>query len=349
MELTRQEEDLHHSRNTLDLSSHGLTYLSPSSPLVTRSFGVSTIRRLVIADNSLSVVPNLIAQFINLEELDISRNSISWISGEIGQLTKLKILIARNNRLSTLPKELESSRSLEILNLSGNQFTSIPKEIFGLVKLQELYLGGNQISSIADGISRLEGLRVLYLGGNLLSSIPGSLGSLRNLQALILCDNKLEHIPPKLADLKKLRSLSLHKNNLKTLPMEIVKLMHLQELSLRDNPLVNKFARDYDFNPPSLQELSGRSIKLLKIPYRAGVLPSSLVSYLDSAQSCVNPKCKGVYFDSRVRCLKFVDFCGQYRLPLEQYLCSRHSISCDVDCNNHSVPASKIQKLLLPR
>lgn len=171
---------------------------------------------------------------------------------------------------------------------------------------------------------------------------------MKNLQALILCDNKLESIPPRLADLKKLRSLSLHKNNLKTLPMEIVKLMDLQELSLRDNPLVNKFARDYDFNPPSLTELCGRATKILNIPYNTDLLPRSLVSYLDSAQSCINPKCKGVYFDSRVRCLKFVDFCGQYRLPLEQYLCSPHSSSSGISENNSSVSANKIEKLLLP-
>jgi hypothetical protein len=30
----------------------------------------------------------------------------------------------------------------------------------------------------------------------------------------------------------------------------------------------------------------------------------------------------GVYFDSRVEHIKFVDFCGSYRLPLLQYLCS---------------------------
>ena len=173
--------------------------------------------------------------------------------------------------------------------------------------------------------------------------------SCRILQALILCDNKLESIPGKLAQLKKLKSLSLHKNKLKTLPMEIVMLMNLQELSLRDNPLVNKFARDFDFNPPSLQELSGRAIKINNIKYNDEILPRVLVSYLDSAQSCVNPKCKGVYFDSRVRCLKFVDFCGQYRLPLEQYLCSPHSNSCDLQKIDASVPAQKIQKLLLPR
>jgi len=30
----------------------------------------------------------------------------------------------------------------------------------------------------------------------------------------------------------------------------------------------------------------------------------------------------GVYFTARVEHVKFVDFCGKYRLPLMQYLCS---------------------------
>lgn len=30
----------------------------------------------------------------------------------------------------------------------------------------------------------------------------------------------------------------------------------------------------------------------------------------------------GVYFDNRVEHIKFVDFCGKYRIPLLQYLCS---------------------------
>lgn len=32
----------------------------------------------------------------------------------------------------------------------------------------------------------------------------------------------------------------------------------------------------------------------------------------------------GVYFSSRVETVKFVDFCGKYRVPLLQYLCSPH-------------------------
>lgn len=34
------------------------------------------------------------------------------------------------------------------------------------------------------------------------------------------------------------------------------------------------------------------------------------------------PRSKGVYFDTRVSVVKFADFCGVYRLPLLQYLCS---------------------------
>jgi hypothetical protein len=30
----------------------------------------------------------------------------------------------------------------------------------------------------------------------------------------------------------------------------------------------------------------------------------------------------GVYFDTRVENIKFVDFCGKYRIPLLEFLCS---------------------------
>ena len=39
-----------------------------------------------------------------------------------------------------------------------------------------------------------------------------------------------------------------------------------------------------------------------------------------------------MYFSSRVEQVKFVDFCGKYRLPLLQYLCSPHC-SPDTPCS----------------
>ena len=180
------------------------------------------------------------------------------------------------------------------------------------------------------------------------------MGCLRKLRALNLCDNKIESLPSSLANLVHLHSLSIHNNRLTMLPVELVKLRNLEELSLRENPLVVRFVRDMSFNPPSLLELSGRCIKGNGVKYGPQDLPPHLVQYLNSARRCVNPRCSGVYFDARVRHIKFVDFCGKYRLPLEQFLCSPHegerwedftsSSSEEEDCD---VPQERLRRVLL--
>lgn len=183
-----------------------------------------------------------------------------------------------------------------------------------------------------------------------------------------------------------LRSLSLHNNLLTYLPREILSLVHLHELSLRGNPLVVRFVKEMTYDPPSLLELAGRTIKSRNIPYYPCDLPANLVRYLDLASKCPNPKCAGkilfckfeiqkialfssstptdlvfcflptgVYFDSCVRHIKFVDFCGKYRLPLMHYLCSPQCTSpcssnpqSDADSEDESsVPAYRLQRVLL--
>ncbi len=96
----------------------------------------------------------------------------------------------------------------------------------------------------------------------------------------------------------------------------------LTELSLRDNPLVVRFIREMAFQPASLLELSARAVKNHGLPFQDYGLPRGLVNYLSMARSCVNPQCQGVFFDARVEHIKFVDFCGMYKIPLMQYLCS---------------------------
>lgn len=98
--------------------------------------------------------------------------------------------------------------------------------------------------------------------------------------------------------------------------------LFLFQLSLRDNPLVVQFVQDMALNPPSLLELSARVLKASETRVTAEDIPHTLVDYLSNANCCVNPKCKGVFFDSHVEHIKFVDFCGKYRVPLMQYLCS---------------------------
>lgn len=79
-------------------------------------------------------------------------------------------------------------------------------------------------------------------------------------------------------------------------------------------------------NPPSLKEITARIVKVSLVKYGPEDIPLTLLEYLKSANCCVNPNCKGVFFDNRVEHIKFVDFCGKYRIPLLQYLCSSKCI-----------------------
>ncbi|XP_026787447.3 leucine-rich repeat-containing protein 58a [Pangasianodon hypophthalmus] len=314
------------------------------------------IQQLHLTHNSLTFFPTTLCMFSSLEYLDMSNNALSVFPEDILQLTKLKTLVAKNNQLdeASFPKQF-GSMPIETLNLSGNRFREIPKQLLELSRLQSLSMGGNRLKSIPAEIGNLTSLEMLYLGGNLISFIPPELANLRCLRYLVLCDNCIQSIPPELHRLHSLLSLSLHNNLLTFLPREILSLVHLQELSLRGNPLVVRFIKDMTNEPPSLLELAGRTIKSRNLPYLVSDLPANLCRYLDSASKCPNPKCAGVYFDSRVRHIKFVDFCGKFRLPLMQYLCSPE---CSSPCSSNpqsdaesedesSVPADRLQKVLL--
>ena len=171
-------------------------------------------------------------------------------------------------------------------------------------------------------ITRLRRLKILYLGGNQLDSLPSEIGQLKYLQSLSLSHNNLRKLPETLSTLSRLRVLHLHHNQLTTLPHGLMFITGLADLSLRDNPLVMRFIRDMELQPASLLELSARAVKLHSVPCPEDEIPASLVHYLASACECVNPKCDGVYFNHRFEHVKFSDFCGKYRVPLLQYLCS---------------------------
>ncbi len=184
-------------------------------------------------------------------------------------------------------------------------------------------MGANRIEEVPVGVKNLRRLRVLYLGGNRLRSLPAQICELHHLHALILCDNALESIPECICRLRRLECLQLHGNQLTTIPYELVQLKSLSELSLRDNPLVvrcangerendknhrvkfflslsPRFVREMSFQPSSLLELAARVVTVRGLSVGQGDLPATLHEYLQSSRSCVNPSCKGVYFNTRV-------------------------------------------------
>ncbi|KAJ8922795.1 hypothetical protein NQ315_007830 [Exocentrus adspersus] len=279
------------------------------------------IEKIILHHNQLSAIPENLIKFSNVKVLDISNNGLTTLP-DILEYCPLTTLVAKNNLLNnaSLPKCFSNCTILRELNLSGNQLRQFPEQVLNFLNLKYLYLGGNGMQQISKNIWKLK--KILSFGGNELTEVPASLGLLQHLQALVLCDNQLESLPANIANLHKLKSLFLHKNKLRTLPPEIIALKNLTELSLRDNPLVVRFVSEMSYNPASLLELSARSIKLHDIQVGPGDIPYTLMNYLKSGHRCVNPHCKGVYFDNRVEHIKFVDFCGKYRIPLLQYLCS---------------------------
>ncbi|XP_019646822.1 PREDICTED: leucine-rich repeat-containing protein 58-like [Branchiostoma belcheri] len=314
------------------------------------------IRSLRLNNNRILVLPRAVSLFHELRHLDISANGLTHVSAEITQLPKLRTFIAKNNLLEdgALPKELHRCVSLEVLNLSGNVFTEFPEQITEMAGLRVLYLGANRLWTVPSEIKNMSRLEILYLGGNQISTLPVEVGSLSSLMSLVLCDNRLESLPPQLARLRSLRSLSLHNNRIAALPSEIIALRNLTELSLRGNPLVVNFVRDLSFDPPTLLELAGRGVKNSGLRYAESDVPPNLHRYLSLARKCPNPKCTGVYFDARVKQIKFVDFCGKYRLPLQQYLCSPRCTAPSPVTSSESeseeegvVPPDKIKKVLL--
>jgi len=337
-------------QKTLDYGRLGLTAecLDENLTHLHKINKISEIETIFLNHNGLAELPvTPLCKFMNLRILDLSSNGLTKLPQELLMNCNLSTLIVKNNLLDddSLPKLLQSKNgNLRELNLSGNQFTQFPENVLNLTSLKYLYLSGNKITSIPKDIWKLQSLHVLSVGGNLLTEVPESVGNLSQLQALILCDNLIEKLPATIARLINLKSMLLHKNRLRHLPRDIITLKNLVELSLRENPLVVRFVEEISLNPPTLRELSARVVRTAEVKYGPDDLPKTILDYLNMAHCCVNPKCKGVFFDNRVEHIKFVDFCGKYRIPLLQYLCSS---KCIEPANRPSEPQASASGFMM--
>ncbi|XP_013103188.1 leucine-rich repeat-containing protein 58 [Stomoxys calcitrans] len=336
---SREQKTLDYSRmNLYDITLEDDLYSETKQRLKSQK----DIEILLVNNNRLKCFPTTIKTFVNLRTLDLSYNCLTELPAAVFSMPFLVTLVAKNNQLTnqSLPKAFTHGKnqqcSLKELNLSGNLLTHFPEQLIEMRQLKYLYMGGNKITAISKDIWKMQSLQVLSIGGNLITEVPESVGLLTQLQALVLCDNLIESLPSSIARLKTLKSLLLHKNRLKHLPRDIVALKNLAELSLRDNPLVVRFVQDMALNPPSLMELSARIVKSNGLEVQTGDAPQTLLEYLSCANCCVNPNCKGVFFDNRVEHIKFVDFCGKYRVPLLQYLCSSKCIEPEEEPRPHS-------------
>merc|ERR1711953_357657 len=312
-------------------------------PIFESDFDCLTDKRMEVenslnkSDANIINIANHVPSDISLKHVDLSRNQISYIPDNFGNFLNLKSLNLSKNKLDSksFPATLSRLQMLEELNLSSNNLSEFPTFILELPRLRVLHLAENKISSLPIEISRLSNLERLYLGNNRLTNIPPQISQIHGLKILSLANNHMQAVPVEIGDLTNLISLQLHQNKINYLPKCIVELASLETLSLRGNPLISRFVRDLTYSPSSLVELAGRVVVRSKPD--SSQLPAQLKQRIGSAKCCPNPACAGVYFDNQYKQIKFADFCGRYRMPLLQFLCSPNCmVETDYDSSSSS-------------
>nr|CAH7746246.1 unnamed protein product [Callosobruchus chinensis] len=220
-----------------------------------------------------------------LNELHINDISRTAVDKGIMQLTRLRILDLSHNSIESIPDELGNLPNLKELNLSHNFLGKKPKQWNWIQK--------NIVNS----------LLLLDISHNDLNLVPSSICKFFKLVTLKLDYNNLSCLPDGIGNLRKLKLLSASHNYLTILPGSI-KLLCLDRLDLSSNSLEGHANRQQIIMQEvlpvcTLKEYASRKVLGARIHYYPGILPLSLVNYLDNAKFCVCGKaCFEVFFHS---------------------------------------------------
>lgn len=148
----------------LDLRSRSIDTLIPE-------IGKLPLKRLLLSDNSLAMLPREL-EFINsLEELDLSGNPFKLIPYSVFNLRNLRVLNVDNTQLLELHKDIGKFRYLRELSAQNNELTALPEEIGMLKDLTSLDLSGNQLTSLPYQITFLDRVNALDLNSNRLTTL----------------------------------------------------------------------------------------------------------------------------------------------------------------------------------
>jgi Leucine-rich repeat (LRR) protein len=247
------------------------------------------------------VIPSMIANLRQLEELDLSDCQIHSLPPEICTLSHLKELNLSNNELPTLPKNFGDLLNLEVLRLEDNQISELPESMRHLQKLQQLCLLRNKMKVIPEWIGDLKNLIGLNLEHNDITIIPQSLENLHKLKYLNLSNNKIQTLPEifgsmpdfdeldmshnqlsvlphSLANCQNLRSLDVEYNSISHVPEVYKKLVNMQKLEVGNNLFeeIPEFIQNFH----ELERISFESCKLKDVPNFLIALPKIFQSQI---------------------------------------------------------------------
>ena len=160
------ELDLHWINEDPDLgiSGEGVLFKDISQIIKEITKVKDTVKKINLDNqNALKVIPKIIGECVNLEEIDVSHTGINFIPDFLFELPALRSL---------------SCRCIELSDFSAG--------IRKAEKLESLYIRINKGCKLPEGITSLKNLKVLAIDLYSDEEFPADLGSLSNLEELIL-------------------------------------------------------------------------------------------------------------------------------------------------------------------
>lgn len=201
---------------------------------------IPTLVDLKLANNQLKgSLTGQINRLQKLEALDLRANSLTSLPEELAELTNLKLLDVGENQLTSLPFSALSKVPLRTLNAPKNslQGTLIPESVDRLENLQTLNVASNtvEVFSANDNLALPE-LQSLFISINRIKNLP-CVSSWQSLMVLSAEDNSIVELPEGLINLKTVKNIDLTGNNLTRLDEKIGFMENLTSLRIANNPL----------------------------------------------------------------------------------------------------------------
>jgi Leucine-rich repeat (LRR) protein len=119
----------------------------------------------------LNTIPEEIATFLNLQELNLANNKLIVVPVELSQLSNLQVLDLSFNQIESFPAEMSKLKNLHSLILKFTRLKEFPACFLELSELKYIDLFANMIQEFPDEMVRLKKLEVMGIGKNGLSDV----------------------------------------------------------------------------------------------------------------------------------------------------------------------------------
>lgn len=274
----------------LDLCGSNLPHLPESMFNFTPN-----MRRLDVSKNSLTSLPDTIANLRMLEELNVSKNSLGELPQYLSLLPELTVLDAHANNLKSIPTSLLRAPKLRVLNLSSNLLTKLRTVGSGSESSEASNTTStNESGTSAVVVGRSRGASRSSVGESpkaVVDSDALSVGSglkaeqselnISPLLMLNLCDNHLsEDTFEVICQIQTIRNLDLSYNYLTEIPPVIFqRLPDLENLSVSGNR-INTLPHDGFDKAKNLRVLKLNANRLNTLP--AELSKASKLEVLDA-------------------------------------------------------------------